>query len=471
MTPQMKVNYYVVPWLLFGVDLLVILTSVYLSVRVTRYFGQLAFISQAWCVLLPILHVAAILMQDLYRGRRLFYDVARKLFKATCYTMVAGLIFDFVLHFGTLPTSRLFVFTYWTLSLLGLLAGRYVMQRVLRRLGVWQNRVIIIGAGKTAEQFIHAFYGKYYIVGFIEDRKDKPLLKQYPWLGGFDDIERVLQANPVHEVIIAAPGLPRDRLVGIFYRVQPYVRKTSLIPDLFGIPIANVKTERSLDDHLLVLKTTNSLQRRTNRCLKRAFDLVAGSIIAVCIAPILVATAIAIKLDSPGPVFYNAERIGKNLRRRDMPTFTCYKFRSMYVDADEILRDYLAAHPEAAAEWREFQKLRGDDPRVTRVGRFIRKYSIDELPQIFNVLRGNMSLVGPRPYLPREREKIGDYYHVICMTTPGITGLWQVSGRNDIAFDGRLQLDAWYVRNWSLWQDITLLVRTIGVVLGQKGAY
>ena len=471
MTPQMKVNYYVVPWLLFGVDLLVILTSVYLSVRVTRYFGQLAFISQAWCVLLPILHVAAILMQDLYRGRRLFYDVARKLFKATCYTMVAGLIFDFVLHFGTLPTSRLFVFTYWTLSLLGLLAGRYVMQRVLRRLGVWQNRVIIIGAGKTAEQFIHAFYGNYYIVGFIEDRKDKPLLKQYPWLGGFDDIERVLQANPVHEVIIAAPGLPRDRLVGIFYRVQPYVRKTSLIPDLFGIPIANVKTERSLDDHLLVLKTTNSLQRRTNRCLKRAFDLVAGSIIAVCIAPILVATAIAIKLDSPGPVFYNAERIGKNLRRRGLPTFTCYKFRSMYVNADEILRDYLAAHPEAAAEWREFQKLRGDDPRVTRVGRFIRKYSIDELPQIFNVLRGNMSLVGPRPYLPREREKIGDYYHVICMTTPGITGLWQVSGRNYIAFDGRLQLDAWYVRNWSLWQDITLLVRTIGVVLGQKGAY
>lgn len=471
MTPQMKVNYYVVPWLLFGVDLLVILTSVYLSVRVTRYFGQLAFISQAWCVLLPILHVAAILMQDLYRGRRLFYEVARKLFKATCYTMVAGLIFDFVLHFGTLPTSRLFVFTYWTLSLLGLLAGRYVMQRVLRRLGVWQNRVIIIGAGKTAEQFIRAFYGNYYIVGFIEDRKDKPLLKQYPWLGGFDDIERVLQANPVHEVIIAAPGLPRDRLVGIFYRVQPYVRKTSLIPDLFGIPIANVKTERSLDDHLLVLKTTNSLQRRTNRCLKRAFDLVAGSIIAVCIAPILVATAVAIKLDSPGPVFYNAERIGKNLRRRGMPTFTCYKFRSMYVNADEILRDYLAAHPEAAAEWREFQKLRGDDPRVTRVGRFIRKYSIDELPQIFNVLRGNMSLVGPRPYLPREREKIGDYYHVICMTTPGITGLWQVSGRNDIAFDGRLQLDAWYVRNWSLWQDITLLVRTIGVVLGQKGAY
>ena len=471
MTPQMKVNYYVVPWLLFGVDLLVILTSVYLSVRVTRYFGQLAFISQAWCMLLPILHVAAILMQDLYRGRRLFYDVARKLFKATCYTMVAGLIFDFVLHFGTLPTSRLFVFTYWTLSLLGLLAGRYVMQRVLRRLGVWQNRVIIIGAGKTAEQFIHAFYGNYYVVGFIEDRRDKPLLQKYPWLGGFDDIERVLQENPVHEVIIAAPGLPRDRLVEIFYRVQPYVRKTSLIPDLFGIPIANVKTERSLDDHLLVLKTTNSLQRRTNRCLKRAFDLVAGSIIAVCIAPILVATAIAIKLDSPGPVFYNAERIGKNLRRRGMPTFTCYKFRSMYVNADEILRDYLAAHPEAAAEWREFQKLRGDDPRVTRVGRFIRKYSIDELPQIFNVLRGNMSLVGPRPYLPREREKIGDYYHVICMTTPGITGLWQVSGRNDIAFDGRLQLDAWYVRNWSLWQDITLLVRTIGVVLGQKGAY
>ena len=113
---------------------------------------------------------------------------------------------------------------------------------------------------------------------FIEARLTKPLLQKYPRLGGFDDIEQVLQAHPVHEVIIAAPGLPRDRLVQIFYRVQPYVRKTSLIPDLFGIPIANVRTERSLDDHLLVLKTTNSLQRRTNRWLKRAFDLAAGSV-------------------------------------------------------------------------------------------------------------------------------------------------------------------------------------------------
>ena len=471
MTPQMRLNYYVVPWLLFGVDLLVILSSVYLATRVTRYFGQLAFISQAWCVLLPILHVTAIMMQDLYRGRRLFYDIARKLFKATCYTMVAGLVFDFALHFGTLPTSRLFVVTYWTLSLLGLLAGRFLMRRVLSRLGIWQNRVIIIGAGHTAAQFIHAFYGNYYVVGFIEDNAEKALLQRYPCLGGFDDIEQVLQANPVHEVIIAAPGLPRDRLVEIFYRVQPYVRKTSIIPDLFGIPIANVKTERSLDDHLLVLKTTNSLQRRTNRYLKRAFDLVVGSVIAVLVSPILLITAVAIKLDSPGPVCYNAERIGKNLRRSGMPTFTCYKFRSMYVDSDRILHEYLAAHPEAAAEWQTFQKLRGYDPRVTRVGRFIRKYSIDELPQIFNVLKGDMSLVGPRPYLPRERAKIGDYYHVICMTTPGITGLWQVSGRNDIEFTGRLQLDAWYVRNWSLWQDITLLVRTIGVVLGRQGAY
>lgn len=156
---------------------------------------------------------------------------------------------------------------------------------------------------------------------------------------------------------------------------------------------------------------------------------------------------------------------------RRSQTAKCYKFRSMYMNADRILLDFLGKHPEAEQEWKEFQKLRGDDPRVTKVGKFIRKYSLDELPQIFNVIKGDMSLVGPRPYLPREKRKIGNYLPIICMTTPGITGLWQVSGRNDIKFNGRLQLDSWYVRNWSLWQDIVLLFKTIGVVFGRKGAY
>ena len=139
--------------------------------------------------------------------------------------------------------------------------------------------------------------------------------------------------------------------------------------------------------------------------------------------------------------------------------------------SDEILENFFQENPQHKEEWEQFAKLRTIDPRVTRVGKFLRSYSLDELPQIMNVLRGNMGLVGPRPYLPREKEKIGHYMHVICMTVPGVTGLWQVSGRNEISFEGRLKLDSWYVRNWSLWQDIVLLFKTIGVVLKRKGAY
>jgi len=223
-----------------------------------------------------------------------------------------------------------------------------------------------------------------------------------------------------------------------------------------------MKALRSLDDQLLVLRTHNNLNRLSNRLLKRAFDLVVGSAIAICILPIIVVTYVLVKMDSDGPAFYNAERIGK-----DGTTFRCYKCRSMYVNADAILRDYLDKNPEAQREWQEFQKLRGEDPRVTKVGRFIRKYSVDELPQIFNVLEGNMSLVGPRPYLPREREEIGEYMPVICMTTPGMTGLWQVSGRSNVKFSGRLKMDSWYVRNWNLWTDIVILFKTVRVVFGR----
>jgi undecaprenyl-phosphate galactose phosphotransferase len=143
----------------------------------------------------------------------------------------------------------------------------------------------------------------------------------------------------------------------------------------------------------------------------------------------------------------------------------------MYQDGDELLAAYLRENPAAGKEWKEYAKLRGEDPRVTRVGRWLRKYSLDELPQIINVLWGDMSLVGPRPYLPRENEAIGEYKYIICSTVPGITGLWQVSGRNEVCFADRLKLDEWYVRNWNLWRDIVILLKTVKVVFGRKGAY
>ena len=184
------------------------------------------------------------------------------------------------------------------------------------------------------------------------------------------------------------------------------------------------------------------------------------------ILPILVFLALIVKLDSKGSVFFNAERMGQ-----DGKNFTCYKFRSMYMDADARLKEYLSENPEAAAEWQKYAKLRGYDPRVTRCGRWMRRLSFDELPQLINVLLGNMSLVGPRPYLPREKEKIGADLDTIILCKPGITGFWQVNGRNDVSFASRVAMDVWYVNNWSLTRDMMFLLKTIRVIFSKNGAY
>ncbi|MCI6158867.1 MAG: undecaprenyl-phosphate galactose phosphotransferase WbaP [Selenomonadaceae bacterium] len=466
-TWQARTNQYVTPFLLVLVDFIVCNAAAILSAAlVERVVGAPLLISKVWYSIMPCVFILYMIPMRMYRTRRILRECTGRIFRATFYTIVTVIVLDYIISGERITIPRGFLFTYWAISYAFACFGRIAARNILRKIGIWQNTIIIIGAGKTAERFVQAFSENYEIVGIIEDDRSKPLLQRYPHLGGFADIRGILHQHPVQEVVLATPGLSKKEQATLFYLVQPYVRSVSVIPNIFGVPIGNVEIESSLDDRLLVLKTRNNLNSLSNQLLKRAFDLLLGSILAVLISPVLIVLAVLIKLDSNGPAFYNAARIGKGGK-----TFKCYKFRSMYVNADHILLEFLGKHPEAEEEWKEFQKLRGDDPRVTHIGKFIRKYSLDELPQIFNVLKGEMSLVGPRPYLLREKEKIGRYLPVICMTTPGITGLWQVSGRSNISFHGRLHLDAWYVRNWSLWQDIVLLFRTIGVVCGKKGAY
>jgi len=183
------------------------------------------------------------------------------------------------------------------------------------------------------------------------------------------------------------------------------------------------------------------------------------------ISPLLAAIAILIKMNSPGPVFFGQQRIGQGGRR-----FIAWKFRSMVVDADRVLKEYLAKRPDLREEWERDQKLK-NDPRVTRVGRILRKLSLDELPQLWNVIKGEMSLVGPRPIVQDELAKYGDKGTFYLKVKPGMTGLWQVSGRNDISYKERVELDVYYVRNWSVWLDLYILARTVWVVLFGKGAY
>jgi undecaprenyl-phosphate galactose phosphotransferase len=233
-----------------------------------------------------------------------------------------------------------------------------------------------------------------------------------------------------------------------------------------GMPVGNIEAESLFNEKLLLLNVRNNLARRYNRVLKRLFDIALAAAISIPAACVMAVCALWIRLDSQGGIIYAAERIGKNRKK-----FKCYKFRSMYENADELLEKHLKENEAARKEWKEYAKLKGEDPRVTGAGKWLRKYSMDELPQLINVIKGEMSLVGPRPYLPREEEEMGEYMDTIVLTVPGITGMWQVSGRSEINFKGRLEMDSWYVKNWSVWIDMVYIVKTVKAVLLRKGAY
>lgn len=239
----------------------------------------------------------------------------------------------------------------------------------------------------------------------------------------------------------------------------------AFIPDMGSIPLATMDMESLIDGHIVLFHMRNNLKNRWNRLLKFVFDWVLTFFGTLAISPILLAIALWIYHDSPGPVLFKHRRVGRNGRE-----FNCYKFRSMCVDADVRLKELLAKNPAAREEWNRDFKLK-NDPRVTKSGHFLRRTSLDELPQIFNVLKGEMSLVGPRPIVAAEVPRYGKFIQDYYMVRPGITGMWQTSGRSDIDYAERVAMDSWYVRNWNIWFDAVLLWRTFSVVFSKKGAY
>ena len=216
---------------------------------------------------------------------------------------------------------------------------------------------------------------------------------------------------------------------------------------------------------MLLVNVKNNLSRPYYRFLKRVFDTVLTLAGMIVFLPIGLIIAAFIYISDPGPILFAHRRVGQHGKE-----FPCYKFRSMVVNAEEALQEYLKDNPEAQEEWNRDFKLK-NDPRITKIGHFLRKTSLDELPQLLNVLKGEMSLVGPRPIVQAEVEKYGEYIQDFYLVPPGITGVWQVSGRSDTTYDERVQMDSWYVHNWSVWIDIVYLVKTVTAVLQRKGAY
>ncbi|HEX3601082.1 MAG TPA: undecaprenyl-phosphate galactose phosphotransferase WbaP, partial [Lacipirellulaceae bacterium] len=300
-------------------------------------------------------------------------------------------------------------------------------------------------------------------VGIVGNRETLDATPDDKWYAGsWNDAQDVADKRRVFWAVVVPPD---DRSTSISALIADY---------LFTIPQVHVLSELTgLPDHWnpQQLDGLSGIQLQQNlilplpRLTKRVMDFVAAVAGGILLLPFLLYLVVAVQMSSRGPVFYGHTRIGRYGRR-----FKAWKFRTMFQDANLVLDQYLEANPEAMEEWTRDHKLKFD-PRVTRIGRFLRKTSLDELPQLWNVICGDMSLVGPRPIVTDEIAKYGQYYGFYTMVKPGITGLWQVSGRNNTTYAERVQLDSYYVRNWSPWMDVVLLLKTIRIVLFAKGAY
>ncbi|WP_245616329.1 undecaprenyl-phosphate galactose phosphotransferase WbaP [Deinococcus radiopugnans] len=354
----------------------------------------------------------------------------------------------------------------WSSLLLVALAFRYAVRALLVRLGQYGRDISVIGAGRTATLTIahlraHPGYGLRPVVTYDDN----------PALHG-TSVHGVPVAGPIalalatpltEQALITIPGARAEiqrQLVNSIYAAFPI---TWVVPDLFGVP------NQALETHnigtIASLEIRNNLKSGRARLTKRVLDLLCAVICTVLALPLLAVIAVAIRLESGGPVIYKAYRLG-----RHGELFPCYKFRSMHEDAEERLKTLLGEQPELRHEYETFHKLK-QDPRVTRVGYLLRTTSLDELPQLWNVLVGQMSLVGPRPYLPRESQKIGGAIDTILRVRPGMTGYWQVNDRSHSTFEQRVDMDQFYIANWTPWLDAVILMQTMRVVVRGKGAY
>ncbi|CAI2137015.1 Putative colanic biosynthesis UDP-glucose lipid carrier transferase [Serratia fonticola] len=390
--------------------------------------------------------------------------------KEVIRTLLIFSILDLALvAFSKWQFSRYIWILTWSLALVLVPLVRSITKRLLNRFGLWQKHTVIIGTGKNARDAYAALQSEevlgFSICAFFSSSKTCqsellgiPVIFEESLLWDQCDSEttQFIIALEFDEITLRDEWLKK--------LAKHNCRSVSVIPTLRGVPLYGTDMSFIFSHEVMILRVNNNLAKRTSRFVKRTFDIVGSSLIIIMLTPVLLVLSYLVSKDG-GSAIYGHERIGRDGRK-----FNCLKFRSMIINSQAVLQNLLESDPIARAEWNKDFKLK-NDPRITRVGKFIRKTSLDELPQLFNVLKGEMSLVGPRPVIEKELERYAgdvDYY---LMAKPGMTGLWQVSGRNDVDYDTRVYFDAWYVKNWSLWNDIAILFKTINVVLKRDGAY
>lgn len=408
-----------------------------------------------------------------YARRRPWWDEVREIFRVVAVSL---LLAGAALFYANLDAGRGLTLWTWGCAFVLLPLGRIASRQLMDQFGIWKRPAYIVGTGRNALEAYLAVKAErsmgYEVKGFVavdfEEARQNWVLEvegaELPIIQMPKNPAELMQRFGNPEVVVALDTLSDPRAQQLLHQLTMVNQNLHIIPTIRGLPLFGAKLSHFFSHEVLFLTVRNNLSRRSYRLIKRTFDLIVASTLLVLFSPLFVWLALWVRQDG-GPALYGHKRVGRGGKH-----FNCLKFRSMRTDSAQALAHLLANDPQARAEWEKDFKLR-NDPRITKVGRFLRKSSLDEIPQLFNVLKGEMSLVGPRPIVDAELEKYGNGAGYYLSVTPGITGLWQVSGRNDTTYAERVSLDAWYAQNWSLWYDIAILFKTVRVVVKREGAY
>jgi undecaprenyl-phosphate galactose phosphotransferase len=382
-------------------------------------------------VVLVLLYV-----EGIYTKRYDFWQEQERTIKAV---FLSGIIVFAVLAMTKNSDSYsrfIIIMTFVVLAIL-LPLQKYFIKRILFTLGYWKHPAHLLGEDPFFEK--HVYTNPY--LGYIYSSRD---------------LAKTLFVSSSHA---------KEQIETILHQALLSRQEVIFIPAIKNFDFSDAQIIHIFNARANLIIVENNLINRFNRSLKYSLDYFLSIILFPLLLLLIGFIAWKIKREDGGTVFFKQERLGQNGK-----PFECYKFRSMRENRDVLLKTYLQEHPEEVHYYNAYHKYISD-PRITKIGSIIRKTSLDELPQIINVLKGEMSLIGPRPYMTSEKEKIGESINMILAVKPGITGLWQVSGRSDVDFASRVDMDVWYVRNWSIWSDVIILIKTVQVVLRHKGSY
>jgi Undecaprenyl-phosphate galactose phosphotransferase WbaP len=426
---------------------------------------DLTFYSEVFPAVLIFL--GAFLSQGLYPGMLLHpAEEMRRVFHSVTAVLLALVSITFFLKQGLAYSRYVFLFS-WALVPPVVLLGRAFTRRLLSGMSWWPVPAIVLGSGPAAQQVARSLRNSdrgLRITGVLLDDSiaswdtDLP-----PVLGHLSDAPRLSGQGSVRYGILAMPQRSYAEICQVIQDHCKGFHRILIVTDILGVCCLGI-SPREIGGQV-GLEIPQRLSFLAPKMLKRCMDLVAGTLLVLTLAPLFLLVAAAIKLTSKGPVFFGHLRFG-----RDGKEFRAFKFRTMVTNADQILESHLERHPELMLEWQLTHKLK-NDPRIAPIGRWLRRYSLDELPQLFNIVLGHMSLVGPRPIVKSEIARYASSYDLYTRVTPGLTGLWQVSGRNNTTYEERVAFDEYYVRNWSIWMDLYIFARTFQAVLHADGAY